>query len=72
MENIKLILKGFIIGLGKKILIANVLGELCSIFIASNDKSILFSLNIVNMFYIIIFRQIPTKKIVFNLVKYYF
>ena len=34
--------KRFIIGLGKKILIANVLGELCSIFIASNDKSILF------------------------------
>lgn len=32
----------FILGLGKKILIANLLGELCSIFRTSNDKSVLF------------------------------
>lgn len=31
-----------ILGLGKKVLIANVLGELCSKFLASNDNSILF------------------------------
>lgn len=32
----------FITGLGKKVLIANLLGELCDIFHASNDKSVLF------------------------------
>ena len=32
----------FIIGLGKKVLIANVLGELQNIFLASNEKSVLF------------------------------
>lgn len=32
----------FIIGLGKKVLIANVLGELCSKFLSSNDTSVLF------------------------------
>lgn len=32
----------FIIGLGKKVLIANVLGELQNIFLISNEKSILF------------------------------
>ena len=32
----------FLIGLGKKILISNALGELCEIFKASNEKSILF------------------------------
>jgi alginate O-acetyltransferase complex protein AlgI len=32
----------FVIGLGKKILIANVLGELCGIFRKSDEKSILF------------------------------
>ena len=32
----------FILGLGKKILIANALGELCDIFKASGDKSVLF------------------------------
>ena len=32
----------FIIGLSKKVLIANVLGELCGIFRDSNEKSILF------------------------------
>lgn len=34
--------KRFIIGLGKKVLIANVLGELCSKFLATNDTSMLF------------------------------
>lgn len=32
----------FIIGLGKKIMIANILGELCDAFRASDDKSVLF------------------------------
>ncbi|MEG1519807.1 MAG: MBOAT family O-acyltransferase, partial [Clostridia bacterium] len=32
----------FIIGLAKKVLIANLLGELCSVFRASSDKSVLF------------------------------
>ena len=32
----------FIIGLYKKVLIANVLGELCNIFILSNEKTVLF------------------------------
>lgn len=32
----------FLIGLGKKILIANILGELCDTFRASDDKSVLF------------------------------
>ncbi len=32
----------FVIGLSKKILIANVLGEICEIFKASNDKSVSF------------------------------
>lgn len=32
----------FLIGLGKKILIANQLGELCSVFRASDEKSVLF------------------------------
>ncbi len=32
----------FLVGLGKKILIANVLGELCDNFRASDDKSVLF------------------------------
>ena len=32
----------FIVGLGKKVLIANVIGELNSIFLASNDTSVLF------------------------------
>ena len=32
----------FIIGLGKKVLIANILGEVCNIFITSNDTSTLF------------------------------
>ncbi len=32
----------FIIGLGKKVLLANTLGELCGLFRDSNDKSVLF------------------------------
>lgn len=32
----------FIIGLGKKVLIANVLGELANIFLGSNDNTVLF------------------------------
>ncbi len=41
----ELILEGvqrFLTGLGKKILISNALGELCEIFKASDDKSVLF------------------------------
>ncbi len=34
--------KRFVIGLGKKVLIANVLGELASKFLSSNDVSVLF------------------------------
>lgn len=41
-EKIALGMRRFIIGLGKKILIANQLGELCSIFHESDDKSLLF------------------------------
>jgi len=32
----------FAVGLGKKVLIANQMGELCSVFAASDDKSVLF------------------------------
>ncbi len=35
-------IRRFVIGLGKKILIANALGELCDTFRASDDKSVLF------------------------------
>ena len=35
-------IKRFIVGLSKKILIANALGELCDIFRSSDDKSIIF------------------------------
>lgn len=35
-------IRRFVIGLGKKVLIANVLGELCSIFRESEEKSVLF------------------------------
>lgn len=41
-EKIALGIRRFILGLAKKILIANALGELCDIFRASGDKSILF------------------------------
>ncbi len=35
-------MRRFIIGLSKKVLIANILGELCNIFKSSNEKSVLF------------------------------
>lgn len=35
-------IRRFILGLGKKVLIANTLGELCSIFKGSEDKSVIF------------------------------
>ncbi|WP_434311483.1 MBOAT family O-acyltransferase [Hominifimenecus sp. rT4P-3] len=35
-------IRRFIIGLGKKVLLANQLGELCSVFRASEEKSVLF------------------------------
>ena len=35
-------IRRFVIGLGKKVLIANALGELCTIFKTSGDKSVLF------------------------------
>ena len=42
IEKISYGIRRFIIGLAKKILIANALGELCDIFKASNDKSVMF------------------------------
>ncbi len=44
-HNFELVAQGirrFVLGLGKKILIANALGELCDTFKASDDKSVLF------------------------------
>ena len=41
-ENFSLGIRRFVLGLGKKILIANTLGELCDIFKASTDKAVLF------------------------------
>ena len=41
-EKFALGIRRFIIGLGKKVLIANVLGELTNLFLSSNDSSILF------------------------------
>ena len=41
-EKISLGLRRFIIGLSKKVLIANALGELCATFKASEDKALLF------------------------------
>ena len=41
-EKFSLGVRRFVIGLGKKVLIANVLGELSSVFIESNDTSVLF------------------------------
>ena len=41
-EKIALGIRRFVLGLAKKILIANALGELCDIFRASVDKSVLF------------------------------
>ena len=42
LENFTLGMRRFLVGLGKKILIANLFGELCSIFRASDEKSVLF------------------------------
>lgn len=41
-EKIAIGIRRFVLGLSKKILIANALGELCEIFRHSNDKSVLF------------------------------
>ena len=41
-DRIALGIRRFVLGLAKKILIANALGELCDIFRASGDKSVLF------------------------------
>lgn len=41
-DNFALGMRRFVLGLGKKILIANILGELCDAFRASGDKSVLF------------------------------
>ena len=42
IQNFSLGIRKFVIGLGKKILIANVLGELVAIFLVSDEKSVLF------------------------------
>lgn len=42
IEKISLGIRRFVLGLSKKILIANALGELCEIFRHSGDKSVLF------------------------------
>lgn len=42
IDEIALGVRRLVLGLGKKILIANTLGELCEIFKASDDKSVLF------------------------------
>ena len=42
VENFAKGMRRFVLGLGKKILIANTLGELCDIFKQSDDKSVLF------------------------------
>lgn len=42
-EKISLGIRRFIIGLSKKILIANVIGELCDAFLTTPDKSVAFS-----------------------------
>ena len=41
-ENFSVGIRRFVLGLGKKILIANILGELCTDFKLSDDKSVLF------------------------------
>ena len=41
-ENFAYGIRRFVLGLGKKILIANLLGELCDVFRASGDKSVMF------------------------------
>ena len=42
VENFALGIRWFVIGLSKKILLANVLGRLCDIFPTSDDKSVLY------------------------------
>ncbi|MBO5397794.1 MAG: MBOAT family protein [Clostridia bacterium] len=42
IENVSIGIRRFVIGLGKKVLIANVLGELVNVFLASNERSVLF------------------------------
>lgn len=42
IENVSIGIRRFVIGLGKKVLIANVLGELVNVFFSSNEKSVLF------------------------------
>lgn len=42
IEKFAIGIRRFIIGLGKKVLIANLLGELINIFLVSNDKSVIF------------------------------
>lgn len=42
LDGISYGVRRFILGLGKKVLIANTLGELCDIFKASDDKTVLF------------------------------
>lgn len=41
-ENFAYGVRRFVIGLGKKVLIANMLGELCDLFSTTNEKSIIF------------------------------
>ena len=43
MENVALGIRRFVIGLGKKVLIANLLGTLCTTYRESTDPSVLFS-----------------------------
>jgi len=42
IENAAYGIRRFVLGLSKKVLLANTLGELCELFRSSNDKSILF------------------------------
>ncbi len=43
LENVALGIRRFVIGLGKKVLIANLLGSLCTAYRESGDPSVLFS-----------------------------
>ena len=42
LDHVALGIRRFVLGLAKKVLLANTLGELCDIFRASNDKAVLF------------------------------
>ena len=42
MEDVAVGIRRFVVGLGKKVLIANAMGELCSVFRDSPEKSVLF------------------------------